>query len=47
MDQSTATLVSLVIFGLGVAGVFVDIPIASDYAFWFVVVAYGILIAYR
>jgi hypothetical protein len=47
MDQSTATLVSLIIFGLGVAGVFVFIPIASHYAFWFVVVAYGILIAYR
>jgi hypothetical protein len=47
MDQSTATLVSLIIFGLGVAGVFFYIPIASDYAFWFIVVAYGILIAYR
>jgi hypothetical protein len=47
MDQSTATLVSLILFGLGVAGVFYYIPIASHYPFWFVVAAYIILLAYR
>jgi hypothetical protein len=47
MDQSTATLVSLIIFGVGIAAVFHYIPIASHYAFWFVVVAYVMLLAYR
>jgi hypothetical protein len=47
MDQSTATLVSLIIFGLGIVGVFYYLPIVSHYAFWFVVVAYVMLIAYR
>jgi hypothetical protein len=47
MDQSTATLVSLIIFGVGIASLFIYIPIVSDYAFWFVVVAYVILVGYR
>ena len=33
-------ILSLVLAGLAVVGVFVDIPLVSQYAFWFLAVAY-------
>jgi hypothetical protein len=36
-------LLSLVVAGLAVVGVFVEIPIVSNYAFWFAIAAYLIL----
>lgn len=33
-------ILSLVLAGLAVVGVFVYIPLVSDYAFWFLAVAY-------
>jgi hypothetical protein len=38
---------SLVIVILGIVGVFIAIPIISDYAFWVVVVAYIVLAGTR
>jgi hypothetical protein len=33
-------LLSLLVAGFAVAGVFIDIPIVSNYAFWFVIAAF-------
>jgi hypothetical protein len=35
-------LISLVVAGFAVAGVFIDIPIVSNYAYWFVIAAFMI-----
>jgi uncharacterized protein (DUF983 family) len=40
-------IASLVIAILGIVGVFIAIPIISDYAFWVVVVAYIVLAGTR
>lgn len=36
-------LLSVVIVGLGVLGVFVEIPLASDNPYWFMTGGYGVL----
>jgi hypothetical protein len=36
-------VLSLILAGFAVVGVFIDIPFVSDYAFWIVVAAYIIL----
>ena len=38
--MDAAGLFSLVLMMLAVVGVFVDIPVVSNFAFWFLVVAY-------
>jgi hypothetical protein len=38
-----AFVLSLVLVGLSIVGVFVELPFFSDYAFWIVVAAYVIL----
>jgi len=40
-------ITSLVIVILGIVGVFVEIPIISNYAFWVVVAAYIVLAGTR
>ena len=40
-------VVSLVVVILAVLGVFIEIPIVSNYAFWFAVAAYVILAGSR
>jgi hypothetical protein len=35
-------VLSLLVFGFAVAGVFIEIPIVSNYAFWFLVAAFMI-----
>jgi hypothetical protein len=40
-------IVSLVIFGFAMVAVFVYVPFVSDYALWFLVVAYMILAIYQ
>jgi hypothetical protein len=40
-------IASLVIVIIGIVGVFIAIPIVSDYAFWVVVVAYIVLAGTR
>jgi hypothetical protein len=41
--MSFGFLASFVIALVGIVGVFIPIPIVSDYAFWIVVVAYIVL----
>jgi hypothetical protein len=36
-------VLSLILIGLAVVGVFIEIPFVSNYAFWFAVAAYIIL----
>ena len=38
-------LLSLLLLGLAVVGVFVEIPVVSNYAFWVAIAAYFIRIA--
>jgi hypothetical protein len=33
-------VLSLILTGFAVVGVFVEVPLASDYAFWFLLIAY-------
>jgi hypothetical protein len=40
-------IASVVMLILGIVGVFITIPIVSDYAFWFVVLAYIVLAGSR
>jgi hypothetical protein len=40
-------MVSLVVLIVGILAIFITIPIASTYAFWFVVAAYVILAGTR
>jgi uncharacterized protein (DUF983 family) len=40
-------LISLILVGLAVVGVFIDIPIISNYAFWVAIIAYIMLAAKR
>jgi hypothetical protein len=40
-------VLSLVLAGLAVVGVFIDIPFVSNYAFWIVVAAYVMLAGLR
>ena len=42
-----AFVFSLVIAGLAVVGVFIEIPMVSNYAFWFAIGAYIILASSR
>jgi hypothetical protein len=37
-----AVVLSLLLLGLAVVGVFIDIPFVSNYAFWFAIAAYVI-----
>ena len=36
-------VLSLVLIGLAVVGVFIEIPFVSNYAFWFAIAAYIVL----
>ena len=45
--MNLAFIISLVVAGLAVVGVFIEIPLVSNYAFWFVVGAYIILASSR
>jgi uncharacterized protein (DUF983 family) len=38
-----AFIFSLVLAGLAVVGVFIEIPMVSNYAFWFAIAAYVVL----
>jgi hypothetical protein len=38
-----AFIISFIVAGLAVVGVFIDIPMVSNYAFWFAIAAYIIL----
>ena len=38
--MSPAVVLSLLLLGLAVVGVFIDIPFVSNYAFWFAIAAY-------
>lgn len=40
-------VLSLVLAGLAVVGVFIDIPFVSNYAFWIVVAAYVMLAGHK
>jgi hypothetical protein len=40
-------IASFIMAILGIVGVFIDIPIVSQYAFWFVVAAYIVLAGSR
>lgn len=40
-------ILSLVVIGLAVVGVFVDIPWVSSFAFWYAIAAYIILASSR
>jgi hypothetical protein len=40
-------VLSLVLIGLAVVGVFIEIPFVSNYAFWFAIAAYIILAGTR
>jgi hypothetical protein len=42
-----AFVISFIIAGLAVVGVFIDIPMVSNYAFWFAIAAYIILASSR
>jgi uncharacterized protein (DUF983 family) len=42
-----AFVLSLIVIGLAVVGVFIEIPMVSNYAFWFAVAAYVILASHR
>jgi hypothetical protein len=42
-----AFVFSFLIAGLAVVGVFIDIPMVSNYAFWFAIAAYIILASSR
>jgi hypothetical protein len=42
-----AFVFSLVVAGLAVVGVFIEIPLVSNYAFWFAIGAYVILASNR
>ena len=38
-------MLSLLLLGLAIVGVFIEIPFVSNYAFWFAIAAYFIRIA--
>ena len=38
--MESAQVLSLLLLGLAVVGVFIEIPFVSNYAFWFAIVAY-------
>jgi len=40
-------VLSLILAGLAIVGVFIEIPVVSEYAFWVLVVAYIILAGMR
>jgi hypothetical protein len=40
---SFGLIVSLIVVGLAVVGVFIEIPFVSNFAFWFAIAAYVIL----
>jgi len=40
-------LVSLILAGLAMVGVFIEIPVVSNYAFWVVISAYVLLASHR
>jgi hypothetical protein len=42
-----AFIISLVVVGLAVVGVFIEIPLVSNYAFWFAIGGYIILASSR
>ncbi len=45
--MNLAFIISIIIAGLAVVGVFIEIPLVSNYAFWFAIAAYIILASHR